>query len=255
MTADRNPLIAGNWKMNCTGTEGVALASALTAALVGHDGPDVIVCPTATALSDVAAALEGTGIGVGAQNMHWEESGAFTGELSAAMLIDAGASSVILGHSERRALFGETDEALAKKVPAALEAELTPIFCVGESEAEREGDQTHDVLRTQTEAGLSNVDPERFPDVVVAYEPVWAIGTGKTATPELAQEAIAFIRGVIAERDGAAAERVRILYGGSMKPANAAELLAQPDLDGGLIGGASLVAEDFAGIVAAAAGS
>ncbi len=239
----RTPLIAGNWKMNCTGTEGVTLAGALTAALVGHDGPDVIVCPTATALSDVSAALEGTGIGVGAQNMHWEESGAFTGELSAAMLIDAGATSVILGHSERRALFGETDEALAKKVPAALEAELTPIFCVGESEAEREGDQTHDVLRTQTEAGLSSVDPERFPDIVVAYEPVWAIGTGKTASPEQAQEAHAFLRGLI---------DVPILYGGSVKPENAAELLSQPDVDGALVGGASLDVESFAAICEAA---
>jgi triosephosphate isomerase len=197
----------------------------------------------------------GTGIAVGGQTMHEEAEGAFTGEVSAAMLDDAGATSVILGHSERRTLFGETDEALAKKVPAALEAGLTPILCVGESESEREGGQTDDVLRTQVEADLAGVGPERFPDVVIAYEPIWAIGTGKTATPEMAQEAIAFIRGVVAERDAGAAERMRILYGGSMKPGNAAELLALPDLDGGLIGGASLVAEDFAAIVSAAAGS
>jgi triosephosphate isomerase (TIM) len=255
--ADRTPLIAGNWKMNKSGTEAVQLCAALSAAVAnaGAGEVDVIVCPPATALREVSDALMGTGIAVGGQNMHEEAAGAFTGELSGAMLDDAGATSVILGHSERRTLFGETDEALAKKVPAALEAGLTPILCVGESESEREGGQTDDVLRTQVEAGLAGVGDERLPDVVIAYEPIWAIGTGKTATPEMAQESIAFIRGVVAERDAGAAERMRILYGGSMKPGNAAELLALPDLDGGLIGGASLVAEDFGAIVSAAGGS
>jgi triosephosphate isomerase len=254
---NRTPLIAGNWKMNQGGSDAVMLCAGLSAAIAnaGSGEVDVIVCPPATVLGDVAGALAGTGIEVGAQNMSEEAEGAFTGEISAPMISDAGATAVILGHSERRTLFGETDEALAKKVPAALEGGLTPILCVGELESEREEGKTDDVLRTQTEAGLSGVDTERLPDVVVAYEPVWAIGTGKTATPEMAQESIAFIRGVIAERDAGAAERVRILYGGSMKPGNAAELLAQPDLDGGLIGGASLEAEDFAAIVSAAAGS
>jgi triosephosphate isomerase len=252
----RTPLIAGNWKMNQGGDDAVMLCAALSAAIAnaGDGDVDVVVCPPATVLRDVSETLGGTGIAVGAQNMHWEEGGAFTGEISAPMIDAAGATAVILGHSERRTLFGETDEALARKVPAALEAELMPILCVGESESEREGGQTDDVLRTQIETDLAAVDNDRLPDVVIAYEPIWAIGTGKTATPEMAQESIAFIRGVLAERDPAGAERVRILYGGSMKPGNAAELLAQPDLDGGLIGGASLVAEDFAAIVSAAAG-
>lgn len=252
MPVDRTPVIAGNWKMNCTGPEALVLVRELITAIGDHDGVEVVVAPPFTALSAVAPELEATEIGLAGQTMHWEPDGAFTGEISAPMLLAAEAGWVILGHSERRMLFGETDEALAKKVPAALEAGLIPILCVGESEAEREAGKTHDVLKTQIEDDLAGVDPARIPDVVVAYEPVWAIGTGKTASAEMAQEAIEFIRAVLAERDPAAAERVRILYGGSMKAANAAELLAQPDLDGGLIGGASLVADDFAAIVEAA---
>jgi triosephosphate isomerase len=249
---DRTPIIAGNWKMNQTATEARALVDELLAKIDDSGEVEVVLCPPYTALAAVAKAVEGRAIRAAGQNMHEERSGAFTGEVSAPMLLGAGASAVILGHSERRQLFGETDEALARKVPAALEAELQPILCVGESDEQREAGETNDVLRTQLEAGLAAVAPERLPDVVIAYEPIWAIGTGKTATPEQAQEAVAFVRGVVAERDAAAAERVRILYGGSMKPGNAAELLALPDIDGGLVGGASLKADDFAAIVASA---
>jgi triosephosphate isomerase (TIM) len=248
----RTPIIAGNWKMNKTATEARALVGDLLLKIEDSDAVEVVLCPPFTAIAAVAEALKGRAIRVAGQNMHEEEGGAFTGEVSAPMLLDGGASAVILGHSERRQLFGESDEALARKVPAALEAELQPILCVGESDGQRESGETNDVLRTQLEVDLAGVPAERLPDLVIAYEPIWAIGTGKTATPEQAQEACAFVRGVVAERDAAAAERMRILYGGSMKPANAAELLAQPDIDGGLIGGASLDAGDFAAIVAAA---
>ncbi len=249
---ERIPVIAGNWKMNETAPEAVALVEDLLPLIAERGEVEVTLCPPFTSLRAVADAIDGHGIGLAAQNMHPEPSGAYTGEISAAMLRDAGADGVILGHSERRQLFGETDEALALKVPAALEAGLRPILCVGETEAERDSEQTEEVLRRQLEADLAGVDPERFPEVVVAYEPVWAIGTGRTATPEQAQAACAFARGVLAERAGDGSEAVRIQYGGSMKPGNAAELLAQPDIDGGLIGGASLVAADFAAIVAAA---
>jgi triosephosphate isomerase len=183
--------------------------------------------------------------------MHYEESGAYTGEVSAAMLLDAGASGVVLGHSERRQYFGETDEALSRKLPAALAAGLVPILCVGESEDERERDETDQVLRRQIDAALSRVD-DGLAGVVVAYEPIWAIGTGKTATAEQANDACGFIRSLIAARDEGAAERVRIQYGGSVKPGNAAELLGQSDIDGALVGGSSLDPDDFAAIVAAA---
>ena len=184
--------------------------------------------------------------------MNENDEGAYTGEVSAAMSLDAGADGVILGHSERRQLFGESDDALARKLPAALDAGLRPILCVGESEQEHGAGETEAVLRRQIEADFAKVDAGRLPDVVVAYEPIWAIGTGNTATGEQAQEAIAFIRSVLAERDTGAAERVRILYGGSVKPDNAADLFAEPDIDGALVGGASLAAEDFAAIVLAA---
>ena len=193
----------------------------------------------------------GTAVRVAAQNMHEEDSGAFTGEVSASMLVELDVEAVILGHSERRQLFGETDEALARKVPAALAAELEPILCVGESEAARDGGETEEVLERQLQADLAGVEPTQLERVVVAYEPIWAIGTGRTATPEQAQEACAFIRDVLRMRGGAA-DRVRILYGGSVKPANAAELMALPDVDGALVGGASLDAEEFAAIVEAA---
>jgi triosephosphate isomerase len=250
---ERTPIVAGNWKMNKTATEARALAGDLLLKIPDRDSVEVVVCPPFTAIADVAAAIKDRGFRVFGQNMHEEESGAYTGEISAPMLRDAGATGVILGHSERRTLFGETDEALARKVPAALAAGLQPILCVGESDEQREANETEDVLRRQLEADLTGVDTAVLAEVVIAYEPIWAIGTGKTASPEQAQESCAFARAVVAERDAGAAAAIRVLYGGSMKSANAEELIAQPDIDGGLIGGASLDPEDFAAIVAAAA--
>ncbi len=249
----RTPIVAGNWKMNKTATEARALAGDLLLTIPDTGAVEVVVCPPFTAIGDVAEVINGRAFQVFGQTMHEEGSGAFTGEISASMLLDAGAKGVILGHSERRQLFGETDEALARKVAAALAAGLRPILCVGESEAEREAGETDAVIRRQLEADLAEVDAVQLAGVVIAYEPIWAIGTGKTASPEQAQEACAFARSLIAERDGGAAEAIRILYGGSMKPGNAPELIALPDIDGGLIGGASLAADDFAAIVAAAA--
>ena len=250
----RRPLIAANWKMNKTIGEARGFCEQLLPDVeeIGPDGAEVVICPPYLALPLVAQLCEGTDVGVAAQNMYFEDSGAFTGEVSAAMLLDAGASAVVLGHSERRQLFGETDEALAKKVPAALAAGLLPILCVGESEDEREGDETEPVLRRQVEADLAEVGDDALGGIVIAYEPIWAIGTGKTATNEQANEACAFIRSLVAARSAEAGERIRIQYGGSVKPANAAELLGQSDIDGALVGGASLDPEDFAAIVAAA---
>ena len=250
----RRPLIAANWKMNKTIGEARAFCEALLPEVEGRGGgaAEVVICPPYLALPLVAQLCEGTGVGVAAQNMYYEESGAYTGEVSAAMLLDAGAGAVILGHSERRQLFGESDEALARKLPAALAAGLRPILCVGESETERESDETDRVLRRQVDAALSRVEDAQLAEVVIAYEPIWAIGTGKTATAEQANDACGFIRSLIAARDGDAGERVRIQYGGSVKPANAAELLGQSEIDGALVGGASLDSDDFAAIVAAA---
>jgi triosephosphate isomerase len=211
------------------------------------------VCPPFTALDVCVERLDGTGVAVYAQNMHHEAMGAFTGEVSAQMLTEIGVAGVLLGHSERRQYNCESDRALQDKVPAALAAELQPILCVGETEEERDADETQRKLRTQVQEALEKVEDERLPDVVIAYEPIWAIGTGKVATPEIAQEAIAFIRALVGDRSPDAAERVRILYGGSVKPDNAAEILAQPDVDGALVGGASLDPEGFAQIVGAAA--
>ena len=248
---DRRPYIAANWKMNKTATEARELIAQFSGD-VAEDGPEVIVCPATTALAAAVDAADGTPIRIGAQNMHSEPHGAFTGEVSAGMLLDLGVEVVILGHSERRALFGETDEALARKVPAALNAGLEPILCVGETEEERNSDATEGVLTSQIEADLADVADGDLARLVVAYEPVWAIGTGNTASSEQAQEACALIRGLLARRDSEAAASVRILYGGSMKPGNAEELLSQPEIDGGLIGGASLDPDDFAAIVRAA---
>jgi triosephosphate isomerase (TIM) len=248
---DRRPYIAANWKMHKTATEARDLI-ARVAGDVAADGPEVIVCPPTTALAAAVEAADGTPVRIGAQNMHSEPHGAFTGEVSAGMLLDLGVEVVILGHSERRALFGETDEALERKVPAALNTGLEPILCVGETEEERNSDATERVLTTQVEADLSDVPDSELAKVVIAYEPVWAIGTGNTATSEQAQEACALIRGLIAKRDQDAAAAVRILYGGSVKPGNAEELLSQPDIDGALVGGASLDPGDFAAIVRAA---
>jgi triosephosphate isomerase (TIM) len=246
----RTPYIAANWKMNKTVAEASEFIDALLPRIAATQH-DVVVCPPFTALHEVVERRRGTAVRVAAQNMHYDESGAFTGEISAPMLVELDVEAVVLGHSERRQFFGETDEALAKKVPAALAADLEPILCVGESEEARDGGQTEEVLERQLQADLAEVSDEDIAKVVVAYEPIWAIGTGKVATPEQAQEACAFIRDVLRAR-GAAGDDVRILYGGSVKPGNAAELLALPDVDGALVGGAALVAEDFAAIVEAA---
>ena len=247
----RTPYIAANWKMNKTIAEASEFIDALLPRIAATQH-DVVVCPPFTALQEVVERRRGTAVRVAAQNMHFDESGAFTGEISAPMLVELDVEAVVLGHSERRQFFGETDEALAKKVPAALAAELEPILCVGESEEARDGGQTEEVLERQLQADLAEVSDEDIAKVVIAYEPIWAIGTGKVATAEQAQEACAFIRDVLRAR-GAAADDVRILYGGSVKPGNAAELLALPDVDGALVGGASLEAESFAQIVGAAA--
>jgi len=248
--ADRTPYIAANWKMNKTVAEAAEFVDALLPRIAATQS-DVVICPPFTALTAVVERRYGTAVKVAAQNMHEEDSGAFTGEVSAPMLVELDVEAVVLGHSERRQYFGETDEALARKVPKALAAGLEPILCVGESEQARDDRETEAVLERQLQADLAAVESGDIARVVIAYEPIWAIGTGRTASPEQAQEACAFIRDVVRMR-GAAADEVRILYGGSVKPANAAELLALPDVDGALVGGAALVAEDFAMIVDAA---
>jgi triosephosphate isomerase (TIM) len=249
----RQPLIAGNWKLWGTRAQARDYCERLKGLLPpdGERYAEIGVCPVFTALEVCVEALEGANVAVYAQNMHYEDTGPFTGEVSAAMLTEIGVSGVVLGHSERREFSCETDRVLQDKVPAALAAGLLPILCVGESEDERERGLTERKLRTQVKEALERVEDDRLADVVIAYEPIWAIGTGKVATPEQAQEACAFIRDVLRAR-GAAADDVRILYGGSVKPGNAAELLALPDVDGALVGGAALDANDFAAIVEAA---
>jgi triosephosphate isomerase len=247
---ERTPYIAANWKMQKTVAEAAEFVDALLPRIAATQS-DVVICPPFTALSAVVERRYGTAVKVAAQNMHEEDSGAFTGEVSAPMLVELDVEAVVLGHSERRQYFAETDEALARKVPKALAAGLEPILCVGESEEARDAGETETVLERQLQADLAALEPGQIEDVVIAYEPIWAIGTGRTATLEQAQEACAFIRDVLRSR-GAAADAVRILYGGSVKPANAAELLSLPDVDGALVGGASLDAEDFAAIVDAA---
>ncbi|MFI5356575.1 MAG: triose-phosphate isomerase [Opitutales bacterium] len=249
----RKKLIAGNWKMNKTPNDAVALVRELEAAIGRQTDVDVLVCPPFTALESVGHAVEGTTLKVGAQNMHPEGSGAFTGEVSAPMLRSLFVTHVILGHSERRALFGEPDVFINLKVLAALKNQLRPILCVGETLAEREAGSTLKVVQTQLEAGLEGVGKDQAPNMIIAYEPVWAIGTGKVATSDQAQEVHAFIRGLLTKNFGdTISQKIRLLYGGSMKPANAAELLAQKDIDGGLIGGASLEARSFVELVKAA---
>jgi triosephosphate isomerase len=248
----RIPLIAGNWKMHKT----VAEAEAFIASLLPHvstaDGVDVGVCVPFTDLQAVVDSTRGSRVRVYAQNVHQAPSGAFTGEVSAPMLVELDVHGAVLGHSERRQLFCETDRALSEKVPAALDAGLEPILCVGETEDEREAGDTERKLRHQVQEGLEKVANERLGDVVIAYEPIWAIGTGRVATPDQAQEAIAFVRALVADRDREQAERTRILYGGSVKPDNAVELLGLPDVDGALVGGGSLQVEDFVAVVEAA---
>ena len=251
----RRKLIAGNWKMNKTSAEGAALVEEIKTGLpvCCGEGPEVLVCPTFTTLPAAIAAARGSAVQVGAQNVHWAPSGAFTGEISAAMLADVGVTHVIIGHSERRQYFGETDETVNQRTKAALGAGLTAVVCVGETLAQREAGQTMGVIDAQVRTDLADIAPADMAKVVIAYEPVWAIGTGKVATDEQAQEVHAFIRGVLREMFGAEiADATRILYGGSMKPANAKGLLAQPDIDGGLIGGAALKAPDFLAIIQAA---
>ncbi len=254
MSSFRKKLIAGNWKMNKTTADAVALVQELVSATGRQGEVDTVVCPPFTALESVSRALEGSLIKLGAQNMHAEASGAFTGEVSAPMLRALFVTHVILGHSERRTLFGETDPFINQKLLAALKNQLRPILCVGETLAEREAGSTLKVVQAQTERCLEGVAKADAPSVIVAYEPVWAIGTGRNATAEQAQEVHAFIRGLLGKLfTPAVAEKVRILYGGSMKPANAPELLGQKDIDGGLIGGASLEARSFLELVKAAA--
>jgi triosephosphate isomerase len=250
---ERTPLAAANWKMNKTRAEAAEFFDAFLPEAEEIAGVDLVVCPPFTALQTAIDRCVGSSVRVAAQNAHAEGSGAFTGEISMPMLVEAGAWGVVLGHSERRQLFGETDEALAAKVPAALAAGLTPILCVGETEAERDADETEVVLERQLTADLAGLGASGVEEVVVAYEPIWAIGTGRNATPEQAQEAVAFCRSVLRGIGGDGADAVRILYGGSMKPGNAAELMAEPDVDGGLVGGASLDPTDFAAVAAAAA--
>jgi triosephosphate isomerase len=253
MTPARTPLIAGNWKMFKTEEQAEEYIQALLPRVSSLDGVDVAICVPFTDLRAMVDSARGSRVEVYAQNMHHEQEGAYTGEIAPPMLRELDVQGVVLGHSERRAFFGETDRALALKVPAALEAGLVPLLCVGETEEERDNDDTDRKLRQQVRDDLAQVPAERLGEVVIAYEPVWAIGTGKVAKPEQAQEAIAFIRALVGDRDKQAAETVRILYGGSVKPENAAELLALPDVDGALVGGASLDAQAFAQIAAAAA--
>jgi len=250
---ERRPLVAANWKMNKTVREAVAFVEEFAAATGPLGAVDLVVSPPYTALPAAVAAAGEAPIAICAQNVHEAESGAFTGEVSIPMLADLGVAGAIVGHSERRQLFGETDAALARKVPALLDAGMLAILCCGETEEQRDAGETEAVLRRQLEADLAGVDAAELGRVVIAYEPIWAIGTGRTATPEQAQEACAFIRGLLAETDATAAAAVRILYGGSVKPANAAELFALEDVDGGLVGGASLAVEDFAAVCAGAA--
>jgi triosephosphate isomerase (TIM) len=247
----RTPLIAGNWKMHKTVAEAEQLVAALLPR-VSAVTADVAVCPPFTALGPVVESARGSGMRVFAQNVHEADSGAFTGEVSLPMLAELGVEGSIVGHSERRQYFGETERALQVKVPAILAAGMTPILCVGESEDEREAGDTQRKLRNQVQEDLAKVDTERLGEVVIAYEPIWAIGTGRVATPEQAQEAIAFIRALVSDRSAEQGDRVRILYGGSVNEDNAAELLGLPDVDGALVGGASLQADSFAAIVAAA---
>jgi triosephosphate isomerase len=246
----RVPLLAGNWKMFKTSGEGAAFIRELAKEIGEVQGRDVVVAPPFTGLYEAVKAARDTCIKVAAQDVFWEWEGAYTGEVSAIMLADLGVKAAIIGHSERRRYFSETDESVAKKVWAALEQKLLPIMCVGETEEERDGGLTQEVLSRQVPAGLASVRPEDAPNLSIAYEPVWAIGTGRTATPAVAQEAIAFVRAqVAAALDKKAAESVRILYGGSVGPHNIDELMAERDIDGVLVGGASLQVESFARII------
>ncbi len=248
--AKKPPFVAGNWKMNMTIPEAIGLAAAIAKASAGLPEAEIVLAPPFTALSEAAKVLNGTSVRLAAQNLHWEEKGAFTGEVSAPMLKDAGCQFVIIGHSERRQLFGETDIGVNRKIQAAFRSGLIPIVCIGESLAEREREETMDVVSQQLKGGLEGIAAQAFELLIIAYEPVWAIGTGKTATPAQAEEVHAHIRNELAERYGnRPAECAIILYGGSVKPANAFALLSERNIDGFLVGGASLEAESFVQIV------
>jgi triosephosphate isomerase len=248
----RTPYIAANWKMHKTIAEAEAYIQALLPQVGAIDDVEIVICPPYTALQAMVDSARGSSVQVYAQNMHEADSGAFTGEISAPMLTEIDVQGVILGHSERRQYYNETDRALQQKVPKALDSGLVPILCVGETEEERERGDTERKLRHQVQEALEKVAQDRLADVVIAYEPIWAIGTGLMATPDQAEEAIAFVRALVEDRDKAGGQAVRILYGGSLKSDNAAELLALPDVDGALVGGASLDAASFAQIVATA---
>jgi triosephosphate isomerase len=246
----RTPIIAGNWKMNKTNTEAIALVEELIPLVKGVSEVEIVVCPTFTALSDIGKILLGTNIELGAQDVYFEEKGAFTSQISCEMLKDAGCTYVIIGHSERRQYFHDTDTIVNKKVKMALSHGLKAIICVGEKLKERESDKTKDIVEKQVKGALKDISKAGVEDIVIAYEPIWAIGTGKTATPKQAQEVHAFIRSILRELYGPeTANLIRIQYGGSVKPDNVKDLMAMADIDGGLIGGASLEAESFSKIV------
>ncbi len=250
-SSERKPFLAGNWKMNKTVAEALATARDLSNQVAQlRDRVEIAVAPPFTAIYALAKQLDGTNIGVAGQNLHWEPSGAFTGEVSAAMLKEAGARYSIIGHSERRQFFGETDETVNRKLGAALKAGLVPIVCIGETLAEREANKTFDIVNRHVREGLKGYSAADLHSLVIAYEPVWAIGTGKTATSAQAQEVHAYVRKLLEELVGAElSKKIRIQYGGSVKPDNIADLMSKPDVDGGLVGGASLKADDFAKIV------
>ena len=248
----RTPIVVGNWKLNKTRDEGLALVTALKNQLASVRDVEIGVAPVAVSISALARRLEDSAIRVYGQNCHWEERGAFTGEISASLLADAGAGGAIVGHSERRELFGDSDGDVGRRARAALDAGLRVIVCVGETETERDAGTTESRVSAQLAGALAEIKGADLGELVIAYEPVWAIGTGRTATPEQAQEVHAFIRAHLRGRYGEAADDVRIQYGGSVKPENAAGLFAKPDIDGALVGGASLQAESFAAIVKAA---
>ncbi|MFW6034787.1 MAG: triose-phosphate isomerase [Halothermotrichaceae bacterium] len=245
----RKPFIAGNWKMNKTVSEAEELVRALKEKVAGIDNVEIAVCPPAIDLVSVQNVIEDSNIALGAQNMYWEDSGAYTGEIAGPMLTEIGASYVILGHSERREYFGETDEDVNRKVQAVFANGLKPIICVGETLEEREAGNTKDKVKKQVQADLEGLSAAQVEATVIAYEPIWAIGTGKTATAEDANEVIKYIRDLVREDFGDAADKMRIQYGGSVKPHNVEELMAQPEIDGALVGGASLAADSFTSIV------
>jgi len=245
----RTKIVAGNWKMNKTASEAAALIEGIKKEVAGVAKVEVVVCPPFTDLKDAAAACAGSNVMLGAQNVHWDASGAYTGEISASMLKDLGVTYVIIGHSERRQYFGETDETVNQRLKAALAAGLTPIVCVGELLAERQGDQTESVITRQVQGGLAGLTAEQMAKIVIAYEPVWAIGTGLTASPAQAQDVHALIRRLVRAMYGNVADGTRIQYGGSVKASNVKELMSCRDIDGALVGGASLKAGDFSDLL------